>query len=166
MNNEIFYFFYNFAHRSAWLDSLIVFFADSFPYIVILLAIVFLFFYHRKPLKEILTVFYSGIFAYLLASIFKLFFYTPRPFDALEGIYPLFSRADYAFPSGHATFFFALAFSLLFRHRKTGVIFLIFAILISIARIVTGVHFPVDILGGLCLGFLISFIFNYLENKI
>jgi membrane-associated phospholipid phosphatase len=158
MNNQIFYFFYSLAHKSAWLDNAITFFAIYFSYIVILFAAIFLLFYHRKSLKESLAVFYSGIFAWTLASIFKLFFHTQRPFDALYAINPLFSPTDYSFPSGHATFFFALASTLFFSHKKTGVLFFAFAILISMARVMAGVHFPIDILGGVLLGFAISFI--------
>ena len=74
-----------------------------------------------------------------------------------SNIVPLFSESGYAFPSGHATFFMALAFALFFNHKKAGYVFILFALLIGIARIIAGVHFPVDILGGFILGFFIAF---------
>lgn len=165
MNNAIFYFFYNFAHQSPSIDNAIVFFAVYFQYVIIALAIIFLYFYHKKLPKEIFEVFYGGILAWTLASLLKIFFQTQRPFEVLGGVNPLFSPGDHAFPSGHATFFFALAFSLFFHHKKTGYLFMLFALIISLARIAAGVHFPSDIFGGICLGFIISFIIDRLTKK-
>ena len=107
--------------------------------------------------KEITLVFFSGVLAWILAYILKIIIYTPRPFEVFSNIVPLFSESGYAFPSGHATFFMALAFALFFNHKKAGYVFILFALLIGIARIIAGVHFPVDILGGFILGFFIAF---------
>ena len=176
LNTQIFFFFYNFAHKSLFLDKVIYFFADTFPYIVILLAILFLLLHHdvlktknlSKPVallkafaqkwKEITIVFFSGILAWILAEILKLFIHTERPFLKLPNIVSLFNKTGYAFPSGHATFFMALAFALFFVHKKIGYVFMIFAIIISVARIAAGVHFPIDILGGFALGILTAYL--------
>lgn len=170
MNNAIFLFFYNLTHQSKIFDGIIIFFAVYFPYIVIFLAFIFLLFHHEifereKPVKafiqkwkEIVLVFFSGVFAWFLAFTFKFLFHTDRPFDILPQVLPLFSKTDYAFPSGHATFFMALAFALFFSHKKIGLIFIFFAFLIGISRVFAGVHFPVDILGGFILGFAIAFL--------
>ena len=173
MNNNIFFFFYNLAHQSVFFDKVITFFAVTFPYIVILLAIIFLLFHHdvlpsRNPFKEfikkwkeILAVFFSSALAWFLAYVLKFLFQMPRPFEIFPKVIPLFSETDYSFPSGHATFFMALAFAIFFSHKKAGYIFIAFAILIGVARIIAGVHFPVDILGGFILGSIIAF---FLKN--
>jgi undecaprenyl-diphosphatase len=60
----------------------------------------------------------------------------------------------------------ALAFSIFFLHKKAGYYFMFFALLIGLARIMAGVHFPADILGGFVLGFAISFIFDvFFKNR-
>jgi len=166
MNNDIFFFFYNLAHQSVFFDKLVVFFADTFPYIVILIALLFLIFYkeqfgHRMSKREIALVFFSSILAWVLAYVLKFLFHTVRPFDVFPNVVSLFSETGYAFPSGHATFFMALALALFFNHKKVGYIFIFFAFLIGIARIIAGVHFPIDILGGFILGFAIAF---FLKN--
>ena len=167
INNNIFFYLYNFAHQSNTLDKIIIFFADTFPYIVIVLAGIFLIFHHNalpnkntwselknyfKKIKEILFVFFSGVVAWCLASILKILIHTPRPFNVFTNVHSLISETGFAFPSGHATFYLALAVSLYFCHKKVGYLFMIFALLIGIARIMAGVHFPVDILGGFILG--------------
>ncbi|MEK7060181.1 MAG: phosphatase PAP2 family protein [Patescibacteria group bacterium] len=157
MNNQIFFTFYNLAHQSAFLDKVIIFFADTFPYIVILLAVIYLFFY-KKSWKDFFIIFISSSLAWFISYILKILFHTLRPFEMFPTVVSLISETGYAFPSGHATFFMALAFALFFNHKKVGYVFIVFALLIGIARIMAGVHFPIDILGGYILGFLIAFL--------
>ncbi len=168
MNNQIFYFFYNLAHQSAFFDKVIIFFADIFQYVVILSAGLSLLFYYKVLLrksppdrmlsairarwKEILLAPFSAALATIIAIILKYLIHTPRPFLALPDVQALFFETGYAFPSGHATFFSALAVALFFSHKKVGYLFMLFAVLISMARIIAGVHFPIDILGGFILG--------------
>jgi undecaprenyl-diphosphatase len=59
----------------------------------------------------------------------------------------------------------ALAFALFFSHKKIGYIFMFFAFLIGIARIIAGAHFPVDILGGFILGILTAYLVRFLSKK-
>jgi len=173
VNNQIFFFFYNLAHQSQIFDQIIVFFAVYFPFVVVILAGLFLLFHHEvlqaenpyrvfmEKKKEILAVFLSGFLAYFISVVLKFLFHTLRPFLALPNVQALFSESSFAFPSGHATFFSALAFSIFFLHKKAGYVFMFFALLIGLARIVAGVHFPIDILGGFILGGTVSYLSAY-----
>jgi undecaprenyl-diphosphatase len=177
LNNEVFLFFYNFAHQSAFLDGLLIFFAQFFPYLVILGAAIFLLFHHEifsaeKPFealaqkwKEIVLVFFSGISAWVLANLIKIIVQIPRPVWQFPGISPLLEKTGFSFPSGHATFYMALAFAIFFSHKKAGWYFILSAFLIGLARIATGVHFPLDILAGYFLGILIAYLVRYFYNR-
>lgn len=172
MNKTIFYFFYNFAHQNSFLDNFFIFLAVYFPYVVVLSAGIFLLFHHeifkaenpllalRQKWKEISLVFFVGIFARSITEILKYLFHADRPFLVLKDVSALFFETGYAFPSGHATFFAALAFAIFFAHKKVGYTFMFFALLIGLARIIAGVHFPIDILGGFIVGFMTSYIIN------
>jgi len=82
-----------------------------------------------------------------------------RSFVQFDKVIPLFSpNQEYSFPSNHAATFSALGLSIYFYKKNIGILLLIFALLIGLARIIAGVHFPVDILGGFILGILVSFI--------
>lgn len=178
MNNQIFFLFYNLAHQSIFFDKAIVFLAQTFPYIVILLAGIFLLFHHEvfsseKPFKalmqkwkEIVLVFFSGILAWCFASVLKILIHSPRPFIVFPKVVSIISETNFSFPSGHATFYMALAFAIFFSHKKAGYWFMSFALLIGLARIAAGVHFPVDILGGFILGILTAYLVRYLYKKI
>lgn len=170
MNNTIFYFLYSFAHKSVLLDNLIIFCAVYLPFMAIILALVFLLFHHEvfyaenkfkailKKWKEIIFVFFVSGFAWVVAKIFKTLIHTDRPFISLGDVHSLFSETGFAFPSGHATFFMALATSIFLIHKKVGYAFIAIAIVIGITRVAGGVHFPIDILGGFVLGALVAYL--------
>jgi undecaprenyl-diphosphatase len=156
MNLQIFNFLYNFAHQFAFVDKLIIFCAVYLPYLVTLGALIFIL-SHHKSWTEVIRVFASGVVAWITASVLKMLVHTPRPFNAISTVHSLFPESGYAFPSGHATFFSAIAFAIYFKHKKAGYIFLACALIIGLARIAGGVHYPIDILGGYVLGFLVAF---------
>lgn len=179
MNNEIFFSLYGLAHRSTFLDWLFVFVSNNFGYIMIFLAFLFLFlhtdgvFDYRLPflqlknkIKEILLVFSSALFAWILQAILKLFIISPRPFIFFENVKPLFFyKGMDSFPSGHAMFFGALAMSLYFIHKRIGFIYFIVALIIGLSRVISGIHFPIDILFGYIFGIIIALIFRLILIK-
>ncbi len=176
MNETIFYFFYNLAHQGFLADRLIVFWANFFPFIVVFLAGIFLlkrtegsFTFSLvdlyKKYKEFLSVFFSSFLAYFFSVLLKNFFHTARPFLILPDVQALFLENSHAFPSGHTAFFSALAFALFFINKKVGYVFIGFALIIGIARIMAGVHFPIDILGGFVLGTGVSYLVAYFTRK-
>ena len=85
----------------------------------------------------------------------------PRPRPFIAGISHAFiaHAPTPSFPSNHATFAytFALTFSLILRRVDvpTALLFLI-ATIIGISRVVVGVHYPTDIIGGLMIALLTS----------
>ena len=178
MNEIIFFFFYNLAHESNFFDMLVIFFAVYFIYIVISLAFLFLIFYHKifpsqDPVRELMSKWKefillgaSGGLAWILAKILKILIHTPRPFDAFDHVQSLFMETGYAFPSGHTMVASAIAFTLFFTHKKAGYIFMFFALLIGLARIIAGVHFPIDIFGGFVLGAGVSYLVAYFAKRI
>jgi undecaprenyl-diphosphatase len=79
-----------------------------------------------------------------------------RPFVDHPGqVHLLIAHArDAGFPSDHATGSFAIATALLMRHRRAGLVALVLAIAVSVARVAVGAHYPTDVLGGAALGAL------------
>jgi undecaprenyl-diphosphatase len=177
LNNQIFFFFYNLAHQSRFLGELIVFFAHIFPYLVIVGAFIFLVFHHeifykekpfkeiKQKIKEIFFVSFSIFLGWLFSVIFKIVFLIPRPFLFLADVDPLFWVNGFSFPSGHSAFFMALAIAIFLYHKKIGFLFIFFALLIGIARIISGVHYPIDILVGYFSGGLISYLLIKFSKK-
>lgn len=161
MNFEIilFNFFHSLAHKSSFIDSAIVFLGEFLPYFLILIALIY--FFKFRPWKRGLFAFvFSALTIILSRGIFteliRYFYVRPRPFQVFN-LEPLIIDNHPAFPSGHAAMYFALAFSIFSFNKKLGYWFLFFAFLNSLARIIAGVHWVSDIVGGASLAAL-SFI--------
>jgi undecaprenyl-diphosphatase len=86
----------------------------------------------------------------------------PRPFVAHPDDLRLFAghAADPGFPSDHATAAFAIAVALLLRSRAWGAAALGAAVLLSVARVAMGIHYPSDVLAGAALGALAALVLH------
>ena len=155
LDTQIFFFLNDFAGQSPFLDSVIVFFASYLAYILVAAFVAFLFFsaYTKREKWEILavTVISAGIARGFITEVIRYFYHRPRPFTEL-GIHPLFTDSAWSFPSGHATFFFAMATAIYLYNRKWGMWFFAGTVLVTLARVAAGVHYPSDILGGAIIG--------------
>lgn len=90
-----------------------------------------------------------------------------RPFTDYKLTQLISHAAGKSFPSDHTTATTAIALGLLFftKFKKIGVLLLAVAFIIGFARIFTGVHYPIDILGGLMAG-LAGAILTLVINKV
>ena len=76
-------------------------------------------------------------------------FLSPRPFLAWPDINLIFESGGFdSFPSGHATFLWRLGAALFAYHRIGGVFYVVAALAIGVARIISGIHWPLDVLAG------------------
>lgn len=181
IDNSFLLFFHSLANKNVFVDNVIIFLAEYLPFIAVILMILFIAIKNLKyiskenhlikikdTLKRIIFMFLPAIFSWVVATIIKYLIKRPRPFIELSNsVNPLFTHGGVdSFPSGHATFFMALAIGAFSLNKKFGWVMVIIAILIGLARIISGIHFPVDILSGFLLGILSSYLLNLLfKNK-
>jgi undecaprenyl-diphosphatase len=165
MNSEIFYFFNNFALQNEWVDTFIIFLAIWLIWWLIF-GVIVLFFLKKIKLKSITKIFTITLIAWGLSKVIKIFCFSPRPFIELTDVKTLLTHGlNDSFPSGHATFSFALATAIYFyTNHKIGLLFILGATLIGLSRIIVGIHWPFDILAGAVLGSGVSLIY-FLKNK-
>ena len=154
----------------AYLDNLGIFFAEYSGYILLILLLSFLFNRSKSKKYKIMVIeaLSSAILARLvITSIIRFIYFRPRPFTNYQVNLLLNHRMEGSFPSGHAAFFFALSFVVYFFEKKAGILFLIVSLLMGIARVFVGIHYPSDILGGVFIGFISAWLVNkYLRNYI
>ena len=109
----------------------------------------------------------------LVVQLFKRLAHCPRPRlffgpNEIHFIHGITGTGYGSFPSGHTTTIFALTtlLSFYFPGRKSGLFFFLIAALTGFSRIYLSQHFPVDILGGLVTGVLISVVvYSYMPHE-
>jgi undecaprenyl-diphosphatase len=167
---QLFHLLNNLAGQSRFLDGTFVFLAEYLPYvlIVVLLALVFFSQYpNRKKLEILLVAGVSGVIArFGVTELIRFFYPRPRPFITLPEIHRLLTENSWSFPSGHATFFFALSTAVYLYNKKWGVFFFAATILMTISRVIAGVHYPSDVLGGAIIGILVAYVTYWLATRI
>lgn len=76
-----------------------------------------------------------------------------RPFACCDGIRACVRVPDaFSFPSGHTLHAFAFAVLLSGLHPALAPLLWSFAVLVGLARVVLGLHFPSDVVAGMLLG--------------
>ncbi|MDQ2087358.1 phosphatase PAP2 family protein [Herbivorax sp. ANBcel31] len=135
----------------------------------------------KKPLyfitrasSRFFVVFYAGCVLYLLFNLDKrlikfllipaLVFVTvsalrkiinrKRPFEALEIEPIVYHDTGGSFPSRHASSAMIIALSVYWIHPLAGILCIGVAVLTAASRVLAGVHYPLDVLGGIFLSFV------------
>lgn len=165
MDHAIAVFFSSLAHSSPFTEAGTVFFAQYFPYIVFA-GFLYVAFRERRTFYAWCVLAAEGLGAAVIArgvvEVIRFFFHRPRPFIANSDIAALIEKTSASFPSGHAAFFFALATTVYLHNKKWGWWFFLASVIIGLARMMAGVHYLTDIIGGALLGSLVAWIVHKL----
>jgi undecaprenyl-diphosphatase len=164
LNKSLFLSINNLSLNSGFFINYInIFIALYSPFILAALLIIA---YLAGKKNESLYAFYASIIGLFINFIIGFFYFHPRPFAAGLGHQLIYHANDSSFPSDHATLAFSIAFSFIILDKKKllGILCLIFAFIISFARVYVGVHFPFDIVGSFIVS-LFSTIIIYVSRK-
>ncbi len=171
MDQTFFNFTHNFAGRWNELDAWMIFFSDYLQYWMVAGVLVYVFFGkgadRRKNQLMVSAAAISAIISRgIITEIIRLFYHRPRPFIA-ENFLPLVNHeAIGSFPSGHMTFAWAVTAAVYFYNKKLAAALAVASLIMGIARIYVGVHWPSDILGGMVIGIFSGWLTAwYIEKK-
>jgi undecaprenyl-diphosphatase len=168
MNLDFYLFqkFNNFAGKNLFLDTAAVFFGQYFGYILVFFLILFLLKNFKKNLQMVLEALFGAMLAKeIFVDIIRQILPRARPFIEND-IYLLIDHtASSSFPSAHTAFYFAIATTIYLHDKKMAPFFIFGALLISIARVFSGVHWPSDILAGALIGIFSALTVNRIAKE-
>lgn len=177
LNLTVFYFLNGGAGYYQELDTLMLFVTNYIPYSMVLLVAGYMFWWYHHS-SHILSstverMIQSIEFAVSLAatwfigSCIKVLVAYPRPFMTLpQSILLVPDQGGYSFPSMHTALVFAVAVTVMVHHRRLGILLILLALLVGVSRIYIGVHYPIDVLGGIVLGYAIPWTMHHFFDKV
>ncbi|AXN02248.1 undecaprenyl-diphosphate phosphatase [Candidatus Purcelliella pentastirinorum] len=124
------------------------------------------YFKHELVLKSILGIIYSLFYSLIFGKIYP----SNRPvFENFGYCYFVEHAFNQSYPSHHGSVAFTFSFILIkLRLFKCGILFLLMSFFISWSRIYLGLHWPIDILGSIFIGFLViifsDFFWKFYKN--
>ena len=133
----------------------------------IILIVAWIYWNYSKKEGFILTFLF--VISSMVNTLMKAIFHTQRPFQKLDNFNAqrVHTAHGYSFPSGHtqgaATLFISLA--MIFKNKRFTILAIIVALFVAISRMYLGVHWPIDVIGGLILACLVVFLlYGYLHQ--
>lgn len=169
LNTGLFFVFHGLARRWPILDRGVKFFSHEGMALYILLFFGY-FWWMLVPSDFFFLlgfVMATLVCALVLSWATALMWPHPRPIVAHPTLKPLIALTQNfkSFPSDHTNISFVFAFITLFHSAQVGMApigFLCFATLIALSRIIAGVHYPRDIIGGVIYALVSVYIVSFL----
>jgi len=127
------------------MSSLLALAADYLIWPLLTAPLVLWFTHHRRA-GIVSTI--SGLLSWLAALLIKDFFYLPRPYILAGHLPPANYLLDGSFPSGHTALALGVSFAIFYFHRRLGLGLILVSVSIGLARVLSGVHTPADLLGS------------------
>jgi undecaprenyl-diphosphatase len=165
LDSSVFHSINSLAGKWSVSDWLARFGADDhiIPILLTLLALSILLMARNREERQqaitcVICVFVATVLAMAAMFVLKDSFFRPHPFTD-RTVHLLFYHAtDSSFPSTAAALAFAQAFAVLLYKRRLGLIMIALSLYLGFARIMVGIHYPLDIIAGMFLGLSTAFL--------
>ncbi|MEK7172446.1 MAG: phosphatase PAP2 family protein [Patescibacteria group bacterium] len=178
----------SFIFRYTWLDFLGMFLATYLPLVLVIVFIIlglrnvreslassWRAIFSSKKLNKTFDIFHwlmlfegflAGFWGFFVAGVVGFLWARPRPF-VIGGARLIAEHvASPAFPSTHASIFFALSTIVFLYHKKAGLWFFGASVAMALARVFCGFHWFSDVLAGMGVGILIGLAVYYLPRRL
>lgn len=167
MDGSLFRWFNRLADRTGWAHGMTKFYANNGIVLFgVLIVLAYLLARRIDDHRAVAAAVWSGGAALLALLVGQLIggpIDRARPYEAMPKVHVLISHTtDFSFPSDHALVAGAVALGLLFANRRVGICACVAAVLMAVARVYVGAHYPGDVLAGLALGAAVAIAGAYL----
>lgn len=174
LDYRLFEFFNAWAGKNSAANAIIIFFAQYVIWFVYAgLCLWWFLGKDRIPVRQRLVLIFSSVVLGrgMAVEIIRAIYHRARPFLAyrvtkLIHVVLLLGRDNEgSFPSGHTTIMFAIAGALYFYNKKLAGRLVLLGLLIGLARVSAGIHYPGDILGGIIVGLISAWLIEKTLGK-
>jgi len=166
----------SFVLHYSWLDFLGIFLANYLPFILVIVFIILGLKNVRDSLSSraglpfrwlmLFEGFLAGFWGFFIAGAIGFLWNRPRPFVLGDAQLIVSHAASPAYPSTHASIFFALSTIVFLYNKKVGFWFLLASVVMSLARVFCGLHWFSDVLAGMGLGIFIGLVVYYFPRRL
>lgn len=106
-----------------------------------------------------LRIFLVTAISFIVLSVIRKIINAPRPYEKfdIKSTYPKKTKGN-SFPSRHTFSVFIIALSVLWVNTVFGVVLLCLGVLLSISRVLCGIHFIKDVIAGIAFALLSALI--------
>ncbi len=167
LNIKIFNIINHFAGSNIFLDNIGIIFAKYMP-IIFIIFLLYLWFNKKRNKNIALYSGYSAVVGLFFNYLITVFYFHPRPFMEHIGTLLIKHSSDTSFPSDHTTFMLSIAILLLYfkNTRKAGTVLFVIGFIGGVARVYSGVHFPLDILGSVVVSIIATSLIFIFKGKL
>jgi undecaprenyl-diphosphatase len=153
------------AGRSAILDVLVRLLVNDYAITTALVVVPFALWFsgatageRERNQRGVLSAVASMFIVNISIKALNLVYYRPRPFATHELQLLFYHPSDSSFPSNPTAVGFCIATAVWLFNRAAGWLLYALACLLGLARVVSGVHYPSDVLGGALIGTLSAYL--------
>lgn len=140
------------AVADKFLNPLMVLLAEKGEYLFFVGVLFYWFFQKSQNRRMVVEACIAACIALTINALIGMVFYRDRPFVVHHVNWLIPHAKNASFPSDHATAAFVIATAIWFWRKRDGWLWLILAAGISISRVWTGVHYPLDVIAGMTIG--------------
>lgn len=162
LNDRLFSAVNHFAMQTPWLHGVVTAFAK---YGVVLFALALLtgvLYARHDSARTLAAAGWAGIGTLVAVAVNQPIgnaIHEQRPYVAHPHALLLVSHStDFSFPSDHAVMAGAVAAGLFVVSRKLGIVAAVAAVMMAAARVYVGAHYPGDVIAGLVVGAVVSWL--------